>query len=94
MIGKCDSCGVEGAPLASWYHSTDLGRSLCACCRIVAYNHRYEGHDWRESFKATPETNEIARRFAVMAEDAITARERRTLRHGATWSAHAQPHEA
>lgn len=93
MNGKCEMCGVEGAPVARWYLSTDLGRSLCACCRIVAYNHRYDGHDWRQSFTATPETNEIARRFCVMAEDAIAAHERRDLRRGVTHAALACPAE-
>lgn len=79
-MSKCESCGVEGAALSDRYLSTKLGRQLCFCCRIVAYNNRYEGNDWMNLVeKVTPETNDIALAFARMAGETIARNERRIV---------------
>jgi hypothetical protein len=90
-------CGVTGAVLASVYKGADFERDLCSCCRIVAYNHRHEGFQWRSRFRVSPEANEAAAALAAMAQATIERREARAVRpvpaarRDSTWAAHSCP---
>ena len=38
MTGKCQLCGVAGAPLAETYNGRALGSPLCTCCQVKVFN--------------------------------------------------------
>jgi hypothetical protein len=94
---KCEQCQCEGAALASTYLGVKLGRDLCLCCRIVAYNRKYGGRELEEIEPGTD--SEIVAAFNRMAERGERSRERvhqQTQQHRtnwATWSAYSLPTE-
>lgn len=86
MTGKCQLCGVAGAPLAESYKGRALGSALCTCCQVKVFN-LMEKRGFRDADPV------IAFRFERMAE---VSRERRVQRQpvfgrGESWAAHSCP---